>query len=90
MERLQQIDPFVAVGIGLISFGINFIGTAEIQSIQNREALKAGLASASGVLLGSVLMYAFISDPLYAVPEMIGAFAGTYIQAKRGKPTIIP
>jgi hypothetical protein len=84
MENLT-FDPIIGAGIGLVAFAINYVGTYEVQRIQGNEPLKAGVASATNVLLGSILMYAFINNPLYMIPEMLGSFAGTYIQVNRNK-----
>lgn len=85
MERLQSLDPLAVVGIGLTAFAINYLATAEIIAIQKREAFKAGLLSAVNCLLGSILLYAFVNDVAYAVPELIGTFVGTYLMTHANK-----
>lgn len=70
-------------GMALLAFAINYIGTSEVRAIQERKGLKAATLTAGNVLLANTLMYVFVNDPIMAIPEMLGAFAGTYMQCKR-------
>lgn len=90
MERLQGVDPLLFVGIGLLATSINFLGSYEVQKIQNKECLKAASAAALTVLLANALLYIFISNPLYGISEAAGAFAGTLIQVHLSKHGTLP
>ncbi len=82
---MHEVDPLLFIGMGITAFAINFLGTYEIQKIQQGEAVKAAAATAANVLLANTLLYFFVQQPIYGIAEAVGAFGGTFFMIHRNR-----
>lgn len=73
----------LAVIVFLATFFTDIVWVKMVQATTEKQAFAAACYSVLLIGLSGLIFFVFISDPIYLIPEAIGAFLGTYITVKR-------
>jgi hypothetical protein len=79
---VHEIDPFVAGVVFFSSLSLDALSAYFVRVTARGEAARASLVSAGIATLGYINLAAFIGNPVYALPEIMGGIAGTYLVVK--------
>lgn len=78
----QQMNPFIAVAIGLAYAAIDAAYVLYTAAIVKQQALQAASASVIIYLLVGSGIIAFSTNAWYLLPAAAGGFLGTYLTVK--------
>lgn len=81
-SRFQEISPITFITVGLIAFAMNLLYVYEVQKINERKVLKAGLASLTSYILAFIGVSACMDNPLNIIAGAAGTFTGTFVMTE--------
>jgi hypothetical protein len=82
VERIAELDMGLVGVVFIASFLVDALGAYYVRTAARGEAFKATAASILIAALGYISLAAFIGNPAYAAPEILGGALGTFLVVK--------
>lgn len=82
LQYAEQIDPLVGLCVAAGSFGINYLGSLAIRRTSEGKAGVAANLDTTVLFLNALIVYSFVQNPLYVIPDAVGCWLGSYLCIK--------
>jgi hypothetical protein len=87
-EFLTLLDEYVwalAVAVFIAITVLDIVWALYIQAVADKHAIKAGILSMVLIAIGGFSTIAYVHNIWLILPELLGAFCGTYLTIRFGK-----